>query len=582
VKRLLWIAAALLLASAGGWLWWLLHRPAVPADDSLAKGPPWFADVTDRAGLTFTHDGGPLGSFPMPQIFGSGVAFFDFDGDGRPDIYLLTSGGPDSPSTNRLFRNMPDGTFQDVTEGSGLGIRGWNTGVAIGDVNNDGRPDVLVTQYGGVKLFLNRGHGKFEDVTEAAGLVNRAWGASAAFFDYDRDGWLDLVIVNYVDYDPSWVCTESGTCVRDYCPPQPFPGTVSRLFRNRGPQADDGVRFEDVSVASGIGRIPGPGLGVLCADFDGDGWPDVFVANDGKANHLWINQKNGTFVEEAGLRGVAFDKMANAQAGMGVAFGDIDGDGLMDLFVTHLRSETHTVWKQGPRGLFLDRTSSAGLSRLRWQGTGFGTILADFDLDGRLDLAIVNGHVARAKTPAAASRLGPHWSAYADRNQFFVNDGRGGFTDVSDANPAFCGRWNVARGLACADIDGDGKLDLLVGTIADRVRLYRNVAPAQGRWLAVRARLPSPRDPANAAMDRDALGAEVVVEAGPQRWLRLIHAASSYLSSSEPRAHFGLGAAGQVDRILVHWPNGAWEQFAGSAADRLVEVRQGQGRPHEA
>ncbi len=340
------------------------------------------------------------------------------------------------------------------------------------------------------------------------------------------------------------------------------------------------MRFDDVSVESGVGRIAGPGLGVLCADFDGDGWPDIFVTNDGSPNHLWVNQKDGTFREEAIARGIANDVMGKAGAGMGVAYGDVDGDGLMDVFVTHLRSETHTLWRPGPRGLFMDRTNAAGLSRPLWQGTGFGTVLADFDLDGHLDAAVVNGHVVRTRTTPIAA-LGPHWGWYADRNQLFANDGKGRFTDVSPRNGAFCDRWNVARGLALGDIDGDGKLDLLVVAIEAPARLYRNIAPTTGHWLTVRTRLPSPRDRADRTMDRDALGAEVVVEAGPRRWVRLVHAANSYLSSSDPRADFGLGDAAVVDRITVLWPDGSCEAFAGTRADRIVDVRQHEGRPVE-
>ncbi len=555
---------------------WRRARAARTHDTDSDLG--WFKDVTDAVGLHFEHDAGPVGEFFMPQIIGSGAALFDFDGDGRLDVYLLTNGGPRSESINRLFKNMPDGTFKDVTEGSGLGIGGHNMGVAIGNVNNDGLPDVLVTQYGGVKLFLNKGDGKFEDITEAAGLTNPAWGTSAAFFDYDRDGWLDLVIVNYVDYDRTWKCTrpDGGG---EYCHPRSFPGSSARLFRNQGRSlAGAAVRFQDVSVDSGVGRIPGPGLGVLCADFDGDGWPDIFVANDAQPNRLWINQKDGTFKEEAAQRGVAVNALATAQAGMGVAYGDVDGDGLMDLFVSHLRGETHTLWKQGPQGLFLDRTGAAGLSRPAWQGTGFGTALADFDLDGHLDLAVVNGNVARASaTPT--TELGPHWGWYADRNQLFANDGRGRFTDVSNRNRVFCGPWNVGRGLAAGDVNGDGKIDLLTTSVAGRARLFKNAAPTDGHWLLVQTRLPSPLDPADRRRDRDALGAEVTIEAGSRRWVRLIHATNSYLCSSDPRAHFGLGPVEQVERITVRWPDGTVEEFAGTPANRLVEVRKGQGQP---
>jgi enediyne biosynthesis protein E4 len=562
---------------AAAFLWSCARRPAELRDTHDGPNLDWFVDVTDAVGLDFVHEAGPVGAFFMPQIIGSGAALFDFDGDGRLDIYLLTNGGPNSAATNRLFRNMPDGTFKDVTVGSGLGIAGFNMGVAIGDVNNDGLPDVLVTQYGGVKLFLNRGKGKFEDITQTAGLANPSWGTSAAFFDFDRDGWLDLVIVNYVDYDPTWKCPLPDGSL-EYCHPRSFPGSSTRLFRNLG-RTRDGTpaRFQDVSIEAQVGRIPGPGLGVCCADFDGDGWPDIFVANDAQPNRLWINQKDGTFREEAAMRGVAVNALGVAQAGMGVACGDVDGDGLMDVFVSHLRGETHTLWKQGPRGLYLDRTGAAGLSRPAWQGTGFGTALVDVDLDGHLDLAVVNGHVARGN--ARAPGFDAHWGWYADRNQLFQNDGRGRFTDVSLHNRAFCSLMNVGRGLAWGDIDGDGKVDLLVTSVAGRARLFRNTVQTDHHWLTVRTRLPSPVDAANRDRDRDALGAEVTLEANGRRWVRLVHAAGSYLSSSDARAHFGLGPISQIDRLTVRWPDGTLEQFPGMHADRVVDVRQGDGHP---
>jgi enediyne biosynthesis protein E4 len=324
-------------------------------------------------------------------------------------------------------------------------------------------------------------------------------------------------------------------------------------------------------LPSGLGRQPGPGLGVVCADFDGDGWPDIFVANDGKPNHLWINQRDGTFKEEAVRRGLAYNALGLAQAGMGVAVGDVDGDGLEDVFVTHLAEETNTLWGQGPRGLFRDRSGAAGLTAPRWRGTGFGTVLADFDLDGALDLAVVNGGVRRGGgTVAGAETLGPYWSAYAGRNQLFAGDGAGHFRDLSESQSTFCGYANVGRGLAVGDVDGDGAPDLLVTSAEGRARLLLNRAPGRGHWLAVRAVDP--------ALKRDAVGAEVTVRAGGRRWLRRADPGGSYLCSGDGRALFGLGAASSVEGVAVRWPDGSREEFAGGAADRAMELRKGEGR----
>jgi enediyne biosynthesis protein E4 len=552
-----------------------------PADDE-PSAPPWFRDVTEECGLRFVHDAGPTGGYFMPQIMGSGAALFDFDNDGRLDVYLLQNGGPDSRSTNRLFRQEADGRFKDVSAGSGLDVAGYGMGAAVGDVNNDGRPDVLVTEYGRLRLFLNNGDGTFTDVTKEAGLGSVAWGTSACFFDYDRDGWLDLVVVNYLDYSPSRPCGDARK--PDYCHPNAFGGTVARLYHNLGPlqgknegrgaKAAAPVRFEDVTLKSGLGRLPGPGLGVVCADFDGDGWPDIFVANDSKPNHLWINQKDGTFKEEAVLRGLAYNALGRAQANMGVALGDVSGGGRFDLYVTHLTEETNTLWRQGPRGLFRDETAAAGLAGSRWRGTGFGTVLGDFDHDGALDLAVVNGRVARSAAPPAGDfppDLAPFWRDYAERNQLFANEGGGRFRDVSPENKPFCGTAAVARGLACGDLDGDGALDLLVTTVAGPARLYRNVAPNRGHWLLVRALDP--------ALKRDAYGAVVTVRAGGRRWRRWVNPGSSYLCSNDPRAHFGLGPAERVDAVEVLWPDGSAEVFPGGAADRVVVLRKGEGKP---
>jgi hypothetical protein len=563
-------------------------------------GPLVFQDVTADVGLRFVHDAGPLGDYFMPQIVGSGVALLDFDNDGLLDIYLVHNAGPSSKSTNRLFHQEKDGRFRDVSDGSGLDIAGFGMGVAVGDINNDGWPDVLVTQYGGSRLFLNKGNGTFTDITRSAGLDLVLWGTSASFVDYDRDGWLDLVVVHYLDYGPDRPCTDIGGR-REYCPPQAFHGTVSKLYHNLGvtppPQPSptrgegerklppplwgrDGVggmvRFEDVTLKSGLGKRPGNGLGIVCADFDGDGWPDILIANDRQANSLWINQHDGTFREEGLRRGVAYNAEGQAQGNMGVAIGDVDGDLLFDLFISHLTEETHTLWRQLAPGRFQDRTAASGLAATRWRGTGFGTVMADFDCDGAPDIAVANGRVMYGKPPESAipgadAEVGPFWSHYADRNQLFLNDGKGNFLDISPANDPFCGRPGVYRGLACGDIDNDGALDLVTTCISGPARLFKNIAAARGHWLMLRAIDP--------ALHRDAYGAEVTVQAGGRHFKRWLNPGYSYLCSNDPRLHFGLGQANHVEAIEVLWPNGDAEVFPQVKADQAIELRKGSGKP---
>ncbi|MCL4181493.1 MAG: VCBS repeat-containing protein, partial [Verrucomicrobia bacterium] len=431
----------------------------------------------------------------------------------------------------------------------------------------------FLTEYGNVRLFLNQGQGRFIDVTRAAGIDNARWSTAASFVDYDRDGWLDLVIGNYVDYNPTQQCYDPAG-QPDFCGPQNFQNTVSRLFRNRGPVASaPGVAFEDTTLSSGFAKAQGKSLGILCADFDGDRWPDIFVADDGVPNRLYLNQRNGTFSEEATLRGLAYNAMGSTVGNMGIALGDANNDGLFDLFITHLSHEQHAFWVQGPRGVFQDLTARHGLVNLTRRGTGFGTVMADFDLDGWPDLALINGTIRRGSAHPGTPLPGliPFWFPYAQAYQLYLNDGQGHFENVSELNPDFCGFVGVGRGLAKADFDNDGAIDLLAICAGGPAQLFRNVAARRGHWLTVRALDP-------ALGNRDAIGAEVIVETGDRRYWRLIQPSCSYLVSNDPRAHFGLGAASHFNSILVLWPDGLDERFPGGSADVHLLLRRGTGQ----
>ncbi len=523
---------------------------------------PWFTEVTGQAGISFSHGAGLADDYDLARIMGSGAGFLDYDGDGRLDIYLA-NGERGARASGRLLHAEPDGTYRDVTDASGLDHDGFGMGVAAGDYDNDGDPDVYLANYGPDALYRNNGDGTFTDVTAESGIRNDRWACSAAFFDYDRDGRLDLFVANYVHYPQVKLCDDDAGRP-EYCGPLASPPTVDVLYHNRG----DGT-FEDVTVAAGLGATAGRGLGVVCEDFDSDGWIDVFVANDGEPNFLWMNQGDGTFSEQATIRGAAVNAFANSAANMGIACGDIEGDGDLDLFITHLVREGNTLYRNDGSGGFDDVTAASGLGSPSLPYTGFGTAFFDFDHDGDLDVAAVNGRVKRGPiVPGAAGAL----AAYAEPNLLFRNDGSGLFEDVSGLAGGFCSTVEVSRGLAAGDIDGDGDIDLLVSNCHGPARLYRNDVPGKGHWLIVAAE--------DARVPRaTAVGARIAVTAGGRTMHRTINPAYSYASSNDPRAHFGLGQADRADLIEVRWPDGAVERLGPVPADRVVTVTRSAAGP---
>jgi hypothetical protein len=570
------------------------HRPPPRA----AGAPRHFVDVTEELGLRFQPAVGPLGSYFMPEVNGAGGAFLDYDGDGDLDIFLVNNGrspnvAGDFPAGttagNRLFRQESNGRFTDATPESGLQELGYGIGCAVGDVNNDGFPDLYVTQYGSDRLYQNQGQGTFTDETAAAGIQSSGWSTCAAFFDYDRDGWLDLIVVKYVA-DPLHhhrvACGFNDGRV-SYCGPLEFSATTDRLFHNDGLQAgDDGrniVHFTDVTERAGLPVAPTAGFGVVCGDFNGDLWPDFYVANDMHPNRMWINQHNGTFRDEALIRGAAMDGTGMPEGSMGIALGDFDNDGDDDLVTTNLTDESATLFENDGHGGFRDVKQDCGVSAPTRDHTGWGAGLIDLDHDGNLDLAIANGLVVPCHLgfpahgiesfvfpQARIENAAAFWQAYEDANLLLLNDGQGRFVDRNDLGGDFCAAQGSARSLLFGDIDQDGDLDLLVTNCGARARLYRNDLPKRGHWLMLRVMDPHLR--------REAYGAEVTVTRpnGPLR--RIVNPAGSYLASHDPRVHIGLGDAANYEKIVVRWPDGSTEEFPGGPADRLIELNRGTGR----
>lgn len=541
---------------------------------------PLFTEVTSALGFEHTDTSWAAGTYALHEVIGSGVALFDYNNDNALDVLHIRfppPGQPDAPAPNRLFQQQPDGTFIDVTEAAGIGHLGYGQGVAVGDVDNDGDVDVYVTNYGADVFYRNKGDSTF--ALEAIGLSNEAWGTSAAFGDYDRDGYLDLYVANYVQFAADAICRGKHG-VQDYCNPQAFPPTSDRLFRNNG----DGT-FTDVTKQAGIASAPGRGLGVVCLDLTGDGWTDFYVANDGEANQLWVNQTDSTFVDEAILRGVAFNTYGQPEGSMGIAVGDVNGDMHADLFATHLTGETNTLYLASPYAVFIDMTEVAGFSGRDLPFTGFGCGFFDFDNDADLDIAVVNGRVKRGPV-IEGTNAGEFWKFYDEPNLLYTfrpagvsgvvdvsgDAGKAGvkgvFADVSSDASDFTGKIEISRGLAFGDIDRDGDLDMVVSSLDNRLRFFRNDAPVpQNHWLFVRA----------ITQKRDAIGTQVTIRAASHSLTGFALTSASYLSSNAPSVHFGLGQIEAVQAIEVLWPDGSREKFPGTAANQQITIYQGEG-----
>lgn len=539
----------------------------VPVSQQARPVKPIFDEVASAAGLNFRHYNGMTGKFFLPEIMGSGAALLDYDLDGDLDVFLV-QGAPFEPGQKpeathqaKLFRNdrgSAELKFSDVTEKSRIRANVYGMGVASGDINNDGWPDLYVTNLGSNRMYLNQRDGTFADVTESSATDDSRWSTSAAFLDYDRDGWLDLMVVNYAEFSTSNnpVCY-APTSARDYCTPRVFRPPGNRLFHNRR----DGT-FADVTVASGIDKEFGHGLGVVTADFNNDGWIDIYVANDGDPNQLWTNQKNGTFKNEALLAGAAVNRDGNAEAGMGVDAGDFDANGTDDIFITHLMDETNTLYTNLGDGLFEDRTREVGLGMPGRRFTGFGTLFFDYDNDSRLDLLVVNGAVQLL--PELIRKGDPF--PLGQPRQLFRNAGSGRFVEIIDeAGPTFQ-LLEVGRGAAFGDLDNDGDTDVVVINNNGPVRLLLNQLGNRNRWLGLRV---------ITKLGRDALGAQVEVVVNKTQTLRRrVRTDGSYLSANDPRVLVGLGNVTRVEAVRVRWPDGRIAEWKAPALGRYITLKE--------
>jgi hypothetical protein len=522
-----------------------------------------FRDITQAAGIRFVHNTGGFGKKYLPETLGPGAAFIDYDNDGWPDILLVN--GQDFPgharraSTLKLYHNNRDGTFTDVTAKAGLAVSMYGMGVAVGDYDNDGYDDIFVTALGQSHLFHNQGNGTFKDVTKTAGLAGvEEFSTSAAWVDYDRDGKLDLVVANYVQWSPATdiFCTLDGVR-KSYCTPESYKGASVRLWHNLG-----NGKFEDATRKAGLWDPTSKSLGIAVLDYDNDGWPDLLVANDTQPNKLYHNNGNGTFTEKGVAAGVAFSEDGIARAGMGVDAADYDRSGRPSIIISNFSNQMMALYHNEGNGLFVDEAPRSEVGRASLLTLGFGCIFLDYDLDGWLDMLIVNGHI-EPEIGRIQKRV-----KYAQPPHLFRNLGGGKFADVTASVGAAFAQPRVARGVAYADIDNDGALDLLITTNGGPALLFRNEG-VTNHSLRIKLR--------GVQSNRDGIGARIRVIAGTDRQWLTLRSGSSYLSQSELVLTIGLGQRSLADQIEVAWPSGQVEYLTTVAAGQTITVEEGHG-----
>ncbi len=521
-----------------------------------------FTDVTTAAGIHFVHNSGRAGKKYLPETLGSGGAFIDYDNDGWPDILLINSkdwtphGRHSLPA---LYHNNHDGTFTDVTRGSGLDVEMYGMGVAIGDFDNDGKDDVYITALDGDRLFHNEGTGKFRDVTKAAGIQNAVFGTSAAWLDYDRDGKLDLFVANYVQWTPKgdlWCSLDGST--KSYCTPESYKGTSSKLYRNLG-----GGRFEDVTEKAGLADQTSKSLGVTVFDYNGDGWLDIFVSNDTQPNKLYRNNKNGTFSDQGMAAGVAYGEDGVARGAMGVDTSDYDRSGRPHLLVGNFSNQMLGLYHNEGTGLFVDEAPTSAVGRASLLSLTFAVFFFDYDLDGYPDIFSANGHIEEE-----IGRVQPKVQ-YKQPPLLFHNLGKGKFENVTSAMGAELNRPVVARGAAYADIDHDGDLDLLITTNNGPAYLYRNDGGNANHWLSVRT--------VGTKSNRDGIGAVVRVESASGKQWNMVRSGSGYCSQSDLALTFGLGRDTTVNALDIEWPSGEKQHLTGIGANQFLTIEEGKG-----